>query len=314
MHSGNGKQKAKGKKQNAYEDEILNSADCCEPPKQSLQNDVWGDADCDEDCDQMLKNDANNASMPLDPFASSHHLALFPFLISLPAFSLAEVLITLGIIGIVAAMTIPTLIQNTRDQQTVVAVKKAYSVLSSAFTSAVQENGTADNWDLGVAGTSDGATKLMDIITPSFSIAKNCGTQNGCFANGLYKTINGYDAINFFDDPHFAKVQLNDGSTMATWSNGQTCGGGPYCGFIVVDINGNKSPNKYGIDTFWFMVASTKITPYGYWGSSMAECNKFDSAKNGNNGRNCTNWILFNNNMDYTHCELTNWATQHSCP
>lgn len=52
------------------------------------------------------------------------------------AFTLAEVLITLGIIGVVAAITIPTLVNNIQDQQWKTAYKKAYSTLSQALLSA----------------------------------------------------------------------------------------------------------------------------------------------------------------------------------
>ena len=48
------------------------------------------------------------------------------------AFTLAEVLITLGIIGVVAAMTIPTLISNTNGAQFKTAYKKALSTMNQA--------------------------------------------------------------------------------------------------------------------------------------------------------------------------------------
>lgn len=60
------------------------------------------------------------------------------------AFTLAEVLITLGIIGVVAAMTLPSLITNYQEKQRVSQLKKVYSALSQAFVSALQENGTVD--------------------------------------------------------------------------------------------------------------------------------------------------------------------------
>ena len=63
-------------------------------------------------------------------------------------FTLAEVLITIGIIGVVAALTLPPLIQDYREQATVTRVKKFYSVFSQAYAMAVQENGTIDNWGL----------------------------------------------------------------------------------------------------------------------------------------------------------------------
>ena len=61
-------------------------------------------------------------------------------------FTLAEVLITLGIIGVVAAMTMPSLIANHQEKVTVTKVKKVYSILSQAYLIAVEEYGTPDEW------------------------------------------------------------------------------------------------------------------------------------------------------------------------
>ena len=68
------------------------------------------------------------------------------FSIKTPAFTLAEVLITLGIIGIVAAMTLPTMIMNHRKQVTVNKVKKFYTVMSQATNSAIAEYGSMEDW------------------------------------------------------------------------------------------------------------------------------------------------------------------------
>src|SRR5574344_1226697 len=57
------------------------------------------------------------------------------------AFTLAEVLITLGIIGVVAALTIPTLINSYQEKATITALKKFYSVASQACLLAKVENG-----------------------------------------------------------------------------------------------------------------------------------------------------------------------------
>ena len=62
------------------------------------------------------------------------------------AFTLAEILITLGIIGVVSAMTMPSLIQNYREKQTVTAVKKAYSEFSQAYAMTVQEYDSLANY------------------------------------------------------------------------------------------------------------------------------------------------------------------------
>ena len=68
------------------------------------------------------------------------------FSIKTPAFTLAEVLITLGIIGVVAAMTLPTMIMNHRKQVTVNKVKKFYTVMSQATNSAIAEYGSMEDW------------------------------------------------------------------------------------------------------------------------------------------------------------------------
>ena len=63
------------------------------------------------------------------------------------AFTLAEVLITLGIIGVVAAMTMPVLIQNQQKITTESKVKKFYSVINQAVKMSEAENGSYEFWD-----------------------------------------------------------------------------------------------------------------------------------------------------------------------
>ncbi len=56
-------------------------------------------------------------------------------------FTLAEVLITLGIIGVVAALTLPSLVAKYKEKQYVTALKKAVSILDNAYRLAIFENG-----------------------------------------------------------------------------------------------------------------------------------------------------------------------------
>ncbi len=62
------------------------------------------------------------------------------------AFTLAEVLITLGIIGIVAAMTLPALIQNHRNQVAETRLKKFYSAINQAIIASEAVNGDRTEW------------------------------------------------------------------------------------------------------------------------------------------------------------------------
>jgi len=73
------------------------------------------------------------------------HVAQFPKP-SCAAFTLAEVLITLGIIGVVAAMTLPTLIQNYRKHEVETKLAKFYSVMNQAIKLSEVENGEMSAW------------------------------------------------------------------------------------------------------------------------------------------------------------------------
>ena len=169
------------------------------------------------------------------------------------AFTLAEVLITLGIIGVVASLTIPTLIKNYQKEQTVTQLKKVYSELSQAIKMAEVENGNVSNWVFGtISFSADEALNFTNTyLTPYLSISKNCGKElNTC--TKLRRA--GLDGIsnNIYEVPNQAgnsKFILNNGAlvwvdTYSTITN------------IFVDLNGDKKPNIFGKDTFAF-----RITP-----------------------------------------------------
>lgn len=82
------------------------------------------------------------------------------------AFTLAEVLITLGIIGVVAALTLPTLIEEHQKKVTVTRLKAFNSIMSQAFQAAKLEYGDWENWDGNTFGESnsdkgDGKKQLL---------------------------------------------------------------------------------------------------------------------------------------------------------
>lgn len=65
------------------------------------------------------------------------------------AFTLAEVLITLGIVGVVAALTMPTLIQNHRNNVVETKLKNFYSTFNQAIQMSIAENGDLNSWFIG---------------------------------------------------------------------------------------------------------------------------------------------------------------------
>ena len=88
------------------------------------------------------------------------------------AFTLAEVLITLGIIGVVAALTIPTLISKYQEKQTIVKLKKVYSILQNAYTAAEAEYDKPRYWST-PDYTEENNIIIWEILTKNISNKKN---------------------------------------------------------------------------------------------------------------------------------------------
>lgn len=239
-------------------------------------------------------------------------------------FTLAEVLITLGIIGVVAAMTIPTVLQNMRDQSTVSALKKAQSTLSQAFLQAIKDNGTPDLWDI-PAGTV-GSENLLNILATYLNVTNKCGDTSGCFPPEKYKQLNGTDESGVpMDSPNgYAKAVLADGTLLSVTSYGDCSWSAAddnlllqnECGELHVDINGFKKPNQYGIDMFIFYIGKNGIAPIGTKAESGAGWDEFTDAcqdKTTANGYGCAAWVIYNQNLDYLKCNNLSWDGPTQC-
>jgi len=246
-----------------------------------------------------------------------------PILRRFIAFTVSEILITLVIVGVIAAMTIPTLIQKQQEKQTVVALNKAYSTLSSAYTLAVQENGTPDNWGLIGINSGQGAINMLNTLAPYLNIVKNCGTNANCWKTGTYTDINNNIDLNFDSDVRFAKAELSDGSFINILIQNPNCTGNmgasislqTVCADIWIDINGDKKPNKIGVDLFLFWISKVGITPLGTKMDVVVAfntvCNKTSNVSH--NGSACAAWVIYNENLDYLHCNDLAWDGKTKC-
>ena len=215
-------------------------------------------------------------------------------------FTLAEVLITLGIIGVVSAMTLPTVVNNTQNKQLETALKKAYSILGQVVQRVVLE-------DLGGVVDAANGKELSPYFVKYYKQGNLCNgsdTGNGCPNSGIgtgnfctfmqknYKTYNGKsnpacvgnDVISntvdnttiFFDAPNLAG---SEGSATV----GKI--------LMAIDVNGwQKKPNRWGHDIFMFQITKNgKLLPMGAEGMSWPEedyCSGTSSSVN--NGYGCT--------------------------
>ncbi len=234
------------------------------------------------------------------------------------AFTLAEVLITLAIIGVVAALTIPAVVRNYKETQTVVQLRKNYSILSQAYNMAIAENGDPTGWDLKGLGNAEGGLNFLDKMRPYLKIIKECKTtKNGCFARGYYKDLNGKDA-SYIDPGYQALIRLADGTGIAFQVWRADCDDSRACAFITVDLNGDKKPNQYGVDTFIFLAKKAKLAPQGIKGDAYGFgnwCNlaKSSVADSNYNGVGCGAWVIINENMDYLKCNDLSWDGKRKC-
>jgi len=189
----------------------------------------------------------------------------------LSAFTLAEVLITLGIIGMIAEMTIPTLMNQTQDAQFKAGAKVAFSNASQAVE--LMKIDAGDTLATYAATTQSFKPLFMNY----FKVAKDC-SMSSCVpssgASDMYTTLGGVKANTcYMDDGQFITA---DGMFYGI-ENYSVTG----ILMITVDVNGiEKKPNKFGKDFFTLQIVNDTLLPMGTTGTffpSPTYCDKTDT-------------------------------------
>ncbi len=229
------------------------------------------------------------------------------------AFTLAEVLITLGIIGVVAAMTIPVLIQKYDERATVVKVKQFYSIFSEAYKLAVIENGPISTWGLSDSETiedDDGNVNFNE--TSINNINKFYEKILPYLKNAQYKELE-VDSNN--PEATTGGITLANGIALReVWLTPSRCTGDVKCGDVYIVTDGGameeyeNNEKKYRKYTFNFSLKKDYIIPTGLNESEFEE-----NCLSGKNTTHCTGWIIQNGNMDYLHCKDLSWNGKNKC-
>lgn len=194
------------------------------------------------------------------------------------AFTLAEVLITLGIIGTIAAMVIPTVFADFKKIQYTAALKKTYTNLNHVISQILAEHDCAGH-DFSCTGLfaynpslDADAKKIGSTFAQHFKVVKNCsntdtascfGTKKKNYDGGPESPVDNYlgpENYTFItaDDTSFAIRGLSTASPDCSLSAGIP----PIdriCGYITVDVNGLKPPNSMGRDVFLFMLTNSGV-------------------------------------------------------
>lgn len=166
-------------------------------------------------------------------------------------FTLSEILITLGIIGIIAVLTIPGVVKNYKNLVYATQLKKTNAQISNALYTAITDEhsinfaeskismkNTCENADEGIC--SEGAGYFLNNYFKV--IKKNCKTgTNKCLAD-KYTSIDGQDAGEFFGE---YCAQISSGATICIEYNS-----GNDTQNLAIDINGPAEPNMTGRDVF----------------------------------------------------------------
>ncbi len=211
-----------------------------------------------------------------------------------PAFTLAEVLITLGIIGVVAALTIPNLLTAHKKHVIESKLERAVSVINQSIKMSESENGEMETWDKNLT-----YPEFIDrYFRPYIKIMQICegfdtcgykGTQNWTYLNG---TENGsYNSPFHNERVPFISIDgilyvfgYKSENTNVSLNNDK---------IIIIDINGSQKPNVFGQDVFFLYrdEEADSIIPYGAnkrYNVIKNSCSKYGD------GMYCAAWIRQN--------------------
>lgn len=182
------------------------------------------------------------------------------------AFTLAEILMVMGIIGVVAAITIPNLNKNIGDQERVAKVQTMVADVDQAYKIALKKYD--DEWT-----TNSYGPRILEFMQTKLT----CTTANASNCAPLgYKRL-GFIRVSTGIPNQGVAATFNDGSTILFGGN-----------IAYIDIDGKGGYQTLGVDGF--------LIGFGESGLLM------NGSENDSNVTNYTSWIVKNGNAEYLHC------------
>ena len=211
------------------------------------------------------------------------------------AFSLAEVLIVVSIIGIVATLTLPNLTNNYKDEKTVVQLRKIHNDLNSSYKQVILKYGEYENWNSGITNA-EKIKRYMEFLDTD---------RVGSGVKFPFATYN---------SSSYTKCELKDG-TLLSFKNNTTKDASDQNSYfdVFVAVNGIDG-NTLGTDVFGFTINpyTQRVDPFGRDGKDVGSNGKLSF--NSSNFIYATNWAITNGNMDYLNClSNLNWNNRLTC-
>ena len=199
------------------------------------------------------------------------------------AFTLSEVLIALTIIGVIAAMTAPSLIANSNRQAIKSSLRKNYSVISQALKKYYMDNGEHF--------ISYNNEEVHNFFKTYFNVGKDC-YKGQCTEKTIKYRNYGNKESTWIKYPESASLILDDGTYITyNWNADEKP-------VFTIDVNGPfRKPNKLGVDTFALTIGEkNELKPY--WDSPWDKYYCDPKKTSFGNGLGCTAKVLQYNNKD----------------
>lgn len=228
------------------------------------------------------------------------------------AFTMAEVLLVVAIIGITAALALPNLSQGIDEDKYVMMAKATYSELDSGFSRMFANKSLGEIYTDANASTDAQRCKaIVDELSKYLKMGKNCGNSlTQCYnSSKSYKEADGSvidDTWPSGKSSNSAAFTLLSGAVVIVYGNDERIS-------VDFDVDGEKGPCKCNVDIFRAAIDHVNLDSLTanlyYWVD--------DSEKAGDayldTDYDALEWVLSKGNMDYLHCKGLKWSTKTQC-
>ena len=194
------------------------------------------------------------------------------------AFTLSEVLITLGIIGVVSTLTLPNLTNSYRRNVAMTKIEKGYAQLAQAYEQMMDNGGDyifgqyqwaaeGETLEDGTDGSQNGRNYFNNYWREYLKSPVYCDTAEECGypSNPTHKYRTGTESIIGFGPKSKAAFMTNEGIVYIVMCSTETWDTDELPRLVYMDINGGKGPNVAGRDLFIFIrTPNDGLMPFGY--------------------------------------------------
>lgn len=236
------------------------------------------------------------------------------------AFTLAEVLITLAVVGVIAGFVVPRIKTKIEEATTVALVRQVYAELNNSYQAAIKKYGPPQYWGLqesanvvdkagnlfGYHPSENAPWKMLLEGLKAEDIDGKVSAYQPKALHGIYGMVNKARPIFKFENGVSALYPATVASSTCNKKYGTSKYLQNVCGDIKVDINGDAPPNTVGKDVFVFYYTKYNIIPLGYVEDTARPISKFcnRNSEENLNGHSCSSWVIYKGNMDYLRKDI----------